>query len=121
MQGSDFHPPKGWRRISELAVRALEGLGCEVVQVKEKFGTLRIYWNLPGWGSDEAGPRDLLKEHLANVIEGRACDLAATTCQWCGATDSSVDQRRMSSTSCKPCAETLEDNPDGFWKWYQDQ
>lgn len=58
----------GWRPLVARAVAAIEAAGGEVEQVKEKFGTLRVYY---------CGP-DVPE---INAIER----VSALTCETCGA------------------------------------
>jgi len=62
---------KGWNKLSEPIVEACNQLGVPVLQIKEKFGGLRIYL-----GSN--GP-----EWLYNLAD-RMEDLSYTTCENCG-------------------------------------
>ena len=68
--------PSGWLPIVESAVEQLEALGADILQVKQKFGGLRIYFVAPIQRADEASAI------VANAE--RICD---DTCERCGSVD----------------------------------
>lgn len=70
--------PPGWRNLLEdLAVKLLDlGWDGGLLQVKEKFGTLRFYWrnNIP----------EGVRHEIANDVVENAEDKSAYVCQECG-------------------------------------
>jgi hypothetical protein len=63
----------GWQHIVDAVCESLDGRGVEFRQIKEKFGSLRIYWSAP---SDSA-------EYVAGVI-ALAEAVSERTCESCG-------------------------------------
>lgn len=88
----DFSPPRGWRGIVEALCDELAKTGCKVVQVKEKFGGLRVYAH--GEGDVEA----------ANAAIAAAEDRAWHTCQDCGASGAKLRRGGWARTLCDGCA-----------------
>lgn len=87
----DFSVPGGWRGIVAALCDSLSVTGCSVVQVKEKFGGLRVYIDN---GTEAA---------LAAI--NAAEKLAATTCQVCGAGEAKrVTRNGWISVRCEGCA-----------------
>ena len=91
----------GWYGIIQDTFRDLSGYGFSgtVVQVKEKFGLLRIYLDHPEWTQDDTrklcGDRCSLTETLSE-----------TTCEACG--DGTAKRRTIGgwlSTLCDACNE----------------
>lgn len=69
-----------------------------VVQVKEKFGGLRIYCNFD-------------TDYIDNIIN-EACRIAYETCENCGTKDNNVSTRTVygwMTTLCEPCANKSEE------------
>jgi len=66
----DFERSKGWKKLAEPILQAAKDLDVKVVQVKEKFGGLRIHLNGgPQWLQDMAYRMEELSYH---------------TCEYCG-------------------------------------
>src|ERR1700736_2053963 len=104
-----FHPPaggpeaaegypnceEGWRDLLERACdrieAALEGGVFRVLQIKEKFGTLRFYWS--GELSQEAEAK--VKEAIALAEARSAC-----TCEICGAEGRLSSRGGWRGTAC---------------------
>lgn len=87
----DFSPPSGWRPIVERLSASLAATGtARVLQVKEKFGGLRVYL---GNCSD-------LDLELARVAEADA----AHTCQSCGSDGAKLRGPGWYRTVCDGCA-----------------
>lgn len=80
---------KGWAPlIEQLYAAKPEGVG--VVQVKEKFGTLRFY-------TDQVGPPDY--EDMINE-----CEVAsARICEWCGGAGTLDNSGYWMLTLCEDC------------------
>jgi hypothetical protein len=73
----------GWYTLLSDLGRALDGLPVSAVQVKEKFGTLRVYWS-----SEE----DLSEQTRAfiDAVVGEAEQASGATCEECGSPGSMV-------------------------------
>lgn len=69
--------PDGWKWIIEDCDRLLARLDpdYEILQVKEKFGTLRYYY-----GSD----KDYELQEIMDAVVGEAETLSSKTCEVCG-------------------------------------
>lgn len=80
----------GWFLILDQMCTELQTLNQELqfTQVKEKFGTLRVYLNNY---SDEA-------EHIIS----KACDASEITCEACG-DPGSINNGGWLSVRCSPC------------------
>jgi hypothetical protein len=75
VRGYEHRP--GWLKITQPAVLGLITLGAKIFQVKEKFGGLRIYIDVPEGISEEiVKAMDLLIEGAEHVCE--------RTCEECG-------------------------------------
>ena len=61
-----------------------------IVQIKEKFGTLRVYLSHP--------------TDAANAAIDRASRLSAGTCEFCGAPSTIRNRDGWFTTQCDPCA-----------------
>ena len=93
----------GWfKSLNDLCIK-LHGLSkkykCEIEfsQIKEKFGTLRVYYSIPYY-----------VEKLSRKVDdcvSEAESISAKTCENCGATDNSVKLRGKGwvYTSCNQC------------------
>lgn len=81
------HLPEGWAKIAEQLQARLEpfmAAGGKVVQVKEKFGGLRVY-------TEGDNPPDL----------DDLCEAAETTCVECGAPGAMTTKRGWISPRCE--------------------
>ena len=89
------HVPAGWFGLVKELVEDLIRLGWDrrVLQVKEKWGTLRVY----------ISQRELALVDLA--IEAR--EKSATICQECGGPGTWFDEDRWCATLCDPCKARL--------------
>lgn len=78
----DWLPEPGWDGLLLDTLDLLDfiDLGPEfrAVQIKEKFGTLRFYWNLEGYSYDS------MEWKLASVIVSNAEARSANICEFCG-------------------------------------
>lgn len=96
--GPGGHPTvgDGWRDLLERALARIEaarGSGSvEIVQIKKKFGTLRLYW----------GGKNISKSALARIEEAIALAEArsACTCEECGAEGRLYDRSGWYLTRC---------------------
>jgi hypothetical protein len=88
---------EGWRDLLEIACSRIEsamahGDSVKLNQVREKYGTLRIYWT--GTVSDRA--RILIEEAVALATARSAC-----TCEICGNAGSLHSRGTRLSTQCR--------------------
>jgi len=81
----------GWYDLLDRMCEELQRLdvGLTFTQIKEKFGTLRVYCN--GYNDD------------VNKIIGKACRLSAKTCETCGSMENVTQSTGWIITLCKPC------------------
>jgi hypothetical protein len=94
---------RGWYPIVTALDRKLADLdrGYRVLQVKEKFGTLRYYWD-----PDETNPSETVREQGEEFV--RAAELlSARTCDECGSAGSLLHRRGWLRTLCGACASSL--------------
>lgn len=85
-------PGDGWVGIIEDFLKGMDQLGPwnhEIVQLKEKFGGLRIY----------LGDSTAEREELVRLAEIRA----DRTCEWCGAPGTVDSAFHWLLTLCEPC------------------
>lgn len=66
----------GWEKLYQPLIDKVAALGGQVFQVKEKFGSLRFYYDL-----NDATEED--KKSLAMMVD-RAEGLSTVTCEQCG-------------------------------------
>jgi hypothetical protein len=120
--------PPGWSSLIDRMLADIDGMlddGCarrfQVLQIKEKFGGLRVYWRLGRRQSaviDAVTPDGLLKVKLTaraasavdqSVVEQidariqQAEDEASGTCQRCGRGDARRRSRGWLVTLCDTC------------------
>jgi hypothetical protein len=83
--------PPGWFHLTQSLIEDLIRLGWDrrVLQIKEKFGTLRVY----------ISQRELALVDLA--IEAR--EKSATICQECGGPGAWIEEHGWYATLCDPC------------------
>jgi len=94
---------RGWYLIVTALDRKLADLDRDyrVLQVKEKFGTLRYYWE-----PDETNPSETVREQGAELV--RAAELlSARTCDECGRAGALLQRRGWLRTLCGVCASSL--------------
>ena len=72
-----------------------------LLQVKEKFGTLRYYWEPEDTEGDEAPAA------RGNQLVEVAAALAARTCEECGRPGALMERQTWLETLCSSCAERL--------------
>jgi hypothetical protein len=93
---------RGWHPIVTALDRKLTDLdrGYRVLQVKEKLGTLRYYWE-----PDETNRRQGVRDEGERFV--RAAELlSARTCEECGGAGSLVQRRGWLRMLCGACAST---------------
>lgn len=103
MESSYFHLPKGWRKLCESVFAFLNKEGVKVVQVKQKFGELRIY-------TEEVCTGEC--DRLIKMAEA----LARATCEFCGSTeDVTLFEVGYVSRTCRSCKTMLCESTLMYW------
>jgi hypothetical protein len=89
-----FLPP-GWLPLAQQLIEDLLRLGWDrrVLQIKEKYGTLRFY---------VTQREDRLLERIEAAME-----LSASVCEECGADGTWLDDKGPMCTLCAPCRARL--------------
>jgi hypothetical protein len=86
---------EGWRDLLERACvrigNALDGDAYKVAQIKEKFGTLRFYWD----GDMSDATKSKVDEAIALAVARSAC-----TCEICGAEGRLYSRGDWLATAC---------------------
>lgn len=115
--------PAGWVELTQRMFADLDGVlddsaasAFEVLQIKEKFAALRVYWELAEAGTTviqvtsamdglrtDHVPRDLMLGRIRARVE-EAREEAATICQRCGNGGASLVGHGRVKTLCKRCA-----------------
>jgi predicted RNase H-like HicB family nuclease len=97
----------GWSGLVTAAHRRLTKAECRIVQVKEKFGGLRVYFDPPDTTEMSEEPRRWLAvlNRWERWIERRSF----TVCEGCGARGGRVVRGRYVRTLCATCA----------WRWLE--
>ena len=120
---AEFGP--GWKGLVEGCLKVLSRHGCKIVQIKQKFGGLRLYWDYPPriesalneWRAkkpvlDGTGkydpPMPFEDERVViaaevNPVIARAESLSFRTCEDCGA-DVGGEGNPSWKTQCESCA-----------------
>ncbi len=83
----------GWHSLYEPLIKEIESIGGEVLQVKEKFGALRVYYKLPHGTPEE------VKQRLFQ-LKSDAEDLSVHMCEVCGKPGSLI-RASWFKTRCK--------------------
>lgn len=96
------YAPKGWCSITKPLQNFIEKNGATVLQIKEKFGGLRVYVNYNG-----------IEEKTQNIISGaiRFAEFATSTmCVMCGNEGKSMTKNGWMTVLCDVHDhETIED------------
>jgi hypothetical protein len=97
----------GWSRLVTAAHRRLTNAKCRIVQVKEKFGGLRVYFDPPETTAMSKARRRSLAalNRWERWIERRSFSV----CEGCGARGGRVVRGRYVRTLCAMCA----------WRWLE--
>jgi hypothetical protein len=98
---------EGWRQLIDNALASAERILSEypcalfrILQVKEKFGTLRIYFREEGLPAE-------VSDRLRDIMQATN-DESSSVCEMCGASARLGVRRGRVSVRCPPCA------PDGW-------
>ena len=93
--------PSGWFPLAEQLIQDLIRLGWDrrVLQIKEKYGTLRLY----------ISQRELPLVDL--TIDAR--EKSAAICQECGGAGTLLEERHYYATLCDPCRARRQAERDG--------
>ncbi len=90
MPESNYECGAGWNHLIDPIVAMIKDVGGTVDQVKEKYGTLRIYYT----------PGDLEMDDSIDRAIAEAQEKSATTCELCGKPASLMYRNGWYSTLC---------------------
>ena len=94
-----FEIGDGWFHILDrLSARLAKDTAIHVVQVKEKYGRLKVYWE----GQQNAPPDPRLDAEIEAAIR-EAADESERTCELCGEPGMSEMRGNWVSVRCGPC------------------
>jgi len=97
--GNGFEIGDGWfSLVDRLSARLAKDTAIHVVQVKEKYGRLKVYWE----GEENAPPDPRLDAEIEAAI-GEAADESEQTCEVCGEPGTIEERHRWMSVRCGPC------------------
>lgn len=89
-----------------LKIPYIEHFGIKVYQIKEKFGTLRIYYDFNnGFVNEEDYPeiqKDVIQDAVSKLIHD-AEDKSAITCEICGRKGELRNDSNWIQTKCNAC------------------
>lgn len=85
----------GWDSLVDPIVKMCEDAGIEIYQIKEKFGTLRIYINSVYHTPEERAVLEPIEQAMA-AAENRS----STICEVCGAPGVHARHRGWFKTTC---------------------
>ena len=89
----------GWfALLDRLSAKLAKDPAIRVVQVKEKYGRLKVYWE----GDENAPPDPRLDDEIEAAIR-KAADESERTCEVCGEPGTHEERHRWWSVRCKPC------------------
>lgn len=111
--------PAGWMPLTTQLFQSIDEMLSDgeaerltIIQIKEKFATLNVYWDLAtqepegaGTAVPEAvsdGDQHALTARISNCV-GVAVRASRETCQWCGASGATQAGRTWVWTLCEPC------------------
>jgi hypothetical protein len=99
-----FEIGDGWFRIVDrLSARLAKDTALHVVQIKEKYGRLKVYFEF-----DENAPPDPRLDAEIEAAIREAADESERTCEVCGQPGISDWRHRWVSVRCEPCLQ-IED------------
>ena len=98
--GADL--PKGWLFLVREVMPLLEASGCQIAQLKEKFGGLRLYFDYP-----EDGLSSEDKDKVWQAVRD-AERRSFTVCEQCSAPGVTRDGGWL-LTLCDPCSATRKE------------
>jgi hypothetical protein len=95
------YPPPGWIQLLERMLQSMSEIPEfdmeRVLQIKAKFGDLRVYW------ADDQSVSKEVREKVETLI-GVATKEASETCSLCGADQASIDHEDWGAIKCEQCA-----------------
>ncbi len=94
----NFECGVGWKDIINKLCADIHALDptVTVVQIKQKFGTLRFY----------LGTVDANSSHAVYALVSEAEEKSAITCEWCGLPGSTDTSKHWHITLCPSCSAT---------------
>ena len=84
--------------LDRLSAKLAKDPAIRVVQVKEKYGRLKVYWE----GDENAPPDPRLDDEIEAAIR-EAADESERTCEVCGEPGTHEERHRWWSVRCGPC------------------
>ena len=94
-----FEIGDGWFGIvGRLSAKLAKDTALHVVQVKEKYGRLKVYFEF-----DENAPPDPRLDAEMKAAIDEAADESERTCELCGEPGTSEERHRWVSVRCGPC------------------
>jgi uncharacterized protein with HEPN domain len=94
-----FEIGDGWFGIVDrLSAKLAKDTALHVVQVKEKYGRLKVYYE-----RDPSGPQDPRLDAEIEATRNEAGDESERTCEVCGEPGTHEERRRWWSVRCGPC------------------
>ena len=88
----------GWRNLVKPLIELCDAKNYVILQVKEKYGTLRFYWSY-GKGRPDNGDIDEAMESAVERAEANSC----RTCEVCGKYAELRNTGGWLSTLCDAC------------------
>ena len=99
-----FEIGDGWFHIVDrLSTKLTEDTALHVVQLKEKYGRLKVYFE-----RDESVPPDTRLDAEMETALDEAADESERTCEVCGEPGTSEERNRWVSVRCEPCLQIEE-------------
>ena len=106
-----FSCDSGWHDIIQNTFAKLDTLrrkfemNIRIRQVKEKFGTLRIYFTVSDGEMPPTTEESALLSEVAGLLVDHACCQSSMTCEVCGKHGEMHHKDTLLKTLCKDCAE----------------
>ena len=100
-----FEIGDGWfALVDRLSAELAKDTALYVVQVKEKYGRLKVYF-----GRDESVPQDPRLDAELEAALVKAADESERTCEVCGKPGTIDERHRWVSVRCEPCLRAEEE------------
>jgi len=100
-----FEIGDGWfGLVDRLSSELARDTALYVVQVKEKYGRLKVYFN-----RDESVPQDPSLDDEMEAALDKAADESERTCEVCGKPGTIDERHRWVSVRCEPCLQAEEE------------
>jgi uncharacterized protein with HEPN domain/predicted RNase H-like HicB family nuclease len=100
-----FEIGDGWfALVDRLSEKLAKDTALYVVQIKEKYGRLKVYFN-----RDENVPQDPSLDDELEAALVKAADESERTCEVCGKPGTIDERHRWVSVRCEPCLQAEEE------------